>query len=708
MALEMTKSPTKARRGRPAMAEVSEGIRERAFARARRHSWLVRFLKISLPVVAVVSTVALFFSPTMLVRVFAPHLNASLGAVQLTTDQLRMIHPRFDGFTADQGHYVVTAEAAVQALDNTELMHLETVHGHLVQLDKSWTDITSKAGTYQTRTKALRLTDGIVITTSATARVVLDHADADVDKKIVTSDADVTMTMPNGTLMGRGLLVDDANRRIVLNDAVKAHLLPPPRAAGTIVPTAAPTGGPSALSMTPTMSDAPVDITSKQLEILDNAKTATFTGAVRAVQAGTIVVSERMEVGYTGAAGAGLAAATSTGATAQNISYVTNTSNVVITTEDGRRATCNQSRFDQKANTMTMLGAVVLSQKGSELHADTVVYDMQAKKTHVSAKNRVTGHFEQLAAEPVAAKSAQAAPRATLAGLGASRAPTDIAADSLEIANADNEAVFHGTVIVTQRGNKLTGEQLAIDLTKHHMVMSGPGRVSGVFEASETADGSPVKSTKAGTQPEPSGPGGSLGSLAASSGQPTNVEADSLDVQDDRGEATFTGKVVVVRGGHRITAEQLTVAYAGGAASGHEGSQLKQIRAKDHVVVRTPDNELATGNWLLYDPGHNKLTIGGNVTVSQGGNVVHGEKLLVDLATGESHFETRADDSATNQSNTTTTSTPSTGRIQVLITPQGIKQISGPTVAKPQTPATAQPQEGLSASDVMVAPNAPQ
>jgi len=687
MALDLTHLPTTSRRGRPRIVVVAEADRQRAFQRAKRHSWLVRVLKLGLPALAVVSTGGLILSPAMLVHLYRPDVNASVGAIDVTTDQLRMVNPRFDGYTADKGHYVVTAKAAVQSFGNADAMQLEAVHGHIEQLDKSWTDLTSKSGTYQTKTKGLKLTDGIIITTSSNMRAELASADIDTDKKVVTSDSDVTMTMPNGTLRGRGLLVDDAEHRLLLREAVVAHLTPPSRT--RTAPVAASPG----FSAVPAVSDAPIDITAAQLEVLDNAKTATFSGTVEAVQAGIILHSAKMEIGYTGTPGSGSATLADGAAAAQNLSYITATQSVVITTPDGRKATCEQSRFDQKANTMSLFGSVVLSQKGSQLHADTVVYDLVAKTTHATAKNRIAGHFEPDSAAP-----------AGLSGLSSAHGATDITADALDIADADNEAVFNGTVIVSQRGNRLTGDRLAIDMVKRHMAMSGPGRVSGVFEAAE-GQARATKVTHVANVPsaKPS-LGSSFSSLSSSNGQPTNIEADGLTVEDERGEAIFTGNVVVVRGGHRISANLLTVDYTGGGAATRGPAQLARLRARDHVVIRTPDNQTATSDWLIFEANRNLLTMGGNVTVSQGDNVVHGEKLVVDLASGESHFETRADETAGALPSTTTTS----GRIQVLITPQGIRQIGGPPVAGAQAVSKPKAKSEMSASEVMVAPETPQ
>ena len=99
-----------------------------------------------------------------------------------------------------------------------------------------------------------------------------------------------------------------------------------------------------------------------------------------------------------------------------------------------------------------------------------------------------------------------------------------------------------------------------------------------------------------------------------------------------------------------------------------------KITAKDHVVIHAPGNQTASGDNLLYEPAKNQLLITGNVTVSQGGNIVNGQKLVVDLDTGESHFVTAAPpDGEVSQ----VPGAPKPGRISVMITPEGIKQMGG-------------------------------
>ena len=71
---------------------------------------------------------------------------------------------------------------------------------------------------------------------------------------------------------------------------------------------------------------------------------------------------------------------------------------------------------------------------------------------------------------------------------------------------------------------------------------------------------------------------------------------------------------------------------AGGA------SQISRLEAKGGVVV-TQTEQTATGDTGLFDMKSNTITLLGNVVVSQGGNVVRGERLVVDMTTGVSKVD---------------------------------------------------------------------
>jgi lipopolysaccharide export system protein LptA len=131
-------------------------------------------------------------------------------------------------------------------------------------------------------------------------------------------------------------------------------------------------------------------------------------------------------------------------------------------------------------------------------------------------------------------------------------------------------------------------------------------------------------------------------------GQPVQIEAASLEVRDKDKIATFTGNVKVVQGDTTMRCKSLVVFYEGGgqggtamkaAAPGPGGSSsISRLEARGGVTVNQKD-QTATGDSGLFDMKSNTVTLQGNVLVSQGQNVLRGERLVVDLTTGVSRVD---------------------------------------------------------------------
>jgi lipopolysaccharide export system protein LptA len=125
-------------------------------------------------------------------------------------------------------------------------------------------------------------------------------------------------------------------------------------------------------------------------------------------------------------------------------------------------------------------------------------------------------------------------------------------------------------------------------------------------------------------------------------------------VRDKQKVATFSGNVKVVQGDTTMRCRTLVVYYDqkqdGGtkaqpmpaAQPGPGGaSQITRLEAKGNVVV-TQKDQTATGDNAVFDMKANTVTLLNNVTVSQGPNVVQGERLVVDLTTGVSTVDAGA------------------------------------------------------------------
>lgn len=116
--------------------------------------------------------------------------------------------------------------------------------------------------------------------------------------------------------------------------------------------------------------------------------------------------------------------------------------------------------------------------------------------------------------------------------------------------------------------------------------------------------------------------------------EPIEIEAKMLDVQQDRRMAIFQGDVVATQGVMVLRADRVQVAYA--AAGGQ--NTFERLEATGKVLISTPQ-ETAQGNTATYDVGPGIITLTGAVVLTRGENVLRGERLVLNLATGTSRME---------------------------------------------------------------------
>jgi lipopolysaccharide export system protein LptA len=164
-------------------------------------------------------------------------------------------------------------------------------------------------------------------------------------------------------------------------------------------------------------------------------------------------------------------------------------------------------------------------------------------------------------------------------------------------------------------------------------------------------------------RPAPAAPVQSLLQGGQDKDQPVQIEAASLEVRDKSKMATFSGDVQVVQGDTTMKCQKLVVFYgqevgiaqAGAqppdakppdakpaptsALPGPKGAQnIRRIEARGGVTVITKDQN-ASGDLGVYDLIAKTITLTGNVVVSQGQNVIHGERVVVDTVTGNARVE---------------------------------------------------------------------
>jgi lipopolysaccharide export system protein LptA len=129
--------------------------------------------------------------------------------------------------------------------------------------------------------------------------------------------------------------------------------------------------------------------------------------------------------------------------------------------------------------------------------------------------------------------------------------------------------------------------------------------------------------------------------------QPVKIDSASLEVRDKDKVATFSGDVHLSQGDTTLSCKTLVVFYDDhgrsstlkAAQPGPGGQQqIRRLEARGGVTVNQKD-QTATGNTGVFDMKTNTVTLSGNVVVTQGQNVLRGERLIVDLTSGVSRVE---------------------------------------------------------------------
>ncbi|MBN9668740.1 LptA/OstA family protein [Roseibium aggregatum] len=161
--------------------------------------------------------------------------------------------------------------------------------------------------------------------------------------------------------------------------------------------------------------------------------------------------------------------------------------------------------------------------------------------------------------------------------------------------------------------------------------------------------------------------------FGSNDGEPIEIEASELQVEDNSKIATFVGDVVVTQGETSLKTQRLKVYYAGSgtnpAGSGTENAvqqRISRLEAQGGVFIASKDQK-ARGDVASFDMTREIMVMTGReVVLSQGPNVVVGNKLTVNLKTGQANLSAGSGQVAGQSGN-------GGGRVKVRIQPNSVK-----------------------------------
>ncbi|MBI2716727.1 MAG: LPS export ABC transporter periplasmic protein LptC [Rhizobiales bacterium] len=204
---------------------MSRGDSERAFRVARRHSRLVRILRVAIPLLVVAGLTGIslvtYYNPLRMLN----KLPIDISNLVVSGSKVTMEQPRLSGFTKDARAYEFTADAAAQDLTKPDIVELRNIQAKVEMQDKTTMQMTAVTGIYDTKAETLRLERNIVLSSSNGYKGRLSEARVDIRKGTVVSDQPVELELLQGTLNANRLEIVDSGDLVRFHGGVSMMMM---------------------------------------------------------------------------------------------------------------------------------------------------------------------------------------------------------------------------------------------------------------------------------------------------------------------------------------------------------------------------------------------------------------------------------------------------------------------------------------------------
>lgn len=198
---------------------------DEVYGKARRHSGLVRWLKIILPALAVVVVVSFVLAIRAVTSDIADLF--SVAGVTIDTKSLVMEKPHLSGFKGTEHSYEVHAERAIQDLANPKVVRLEEIAAEFGLSDDVRVSLDATAGVFDSNAEILVLRDGIAVSSTNGYAAKLDSATVDFGDGSLQSDDPIEISATEGLIRSRSLSIRDRGKKIVFSGGVSLTYVPP-------------------------------------------------------------------------------------------------------------------------------------------------------------------------------------------------------------------------------------------------------------------------------------------------------------------------------------------------------------------------------------------------------------------------------------------------------------------------------------------------
>lgn len=204
---------------------MSRGDSERTFRAARRHSRMVRILRVAIPLAVLIGVIGIslitYFNPLRMLT----SLPININDLVVSGSKITMEQPRLSGFTRDQRAYEFTADAAAQDLTRPNIVELRNIHAKVEMQDKGTMEMTAVTGIYDTKGETLKLERKILLSSSTGYKGRLSEAIVNVRKSSIVSSQPVELEMLQGILNANRLEIVDSGALVRFHGGVSMTLM---------------------------------------------------------------------------------------------------------------------------------------------------------------------------------------------------------------------------------------------------------------------------------------------------------------------------------------------------------------------------------------------------------------------------------------------------------------------------------------------------
>ncbi|MGO9459340.1 MAG: LPS export ABC transporter periplasmic protein LptC [Rhodomicrobium sp.] len=205
-------------------ARPRDARREREFRRARRHSAMVRVLKVTLPLLAA-GILSLYALPSLLKKsIDHGRGTATVRAITVEAGALKMMEPHVKGVNERGEAYDFTADTATQAAKDADIMYLEMVRGKMTGLDGRVSALTAPNGVHNNKAEEMTFNNGAVVTRDGGMSAAFQTATAYMKQQMVISKTPVVVRLHESTIHADNMTLYWGESRAVFEGGVRTHI----------------------------------------------------------------------------------------------------------------------------------------------------------------------------------------------------------------------------------------------------------------------------------------------------------------------------------------------------------------------------------------------------------------------------------------------------------------------------------------------------